>query len=155
MLNEGKKFEQDFQKSIKNDEETFIYRFRDSSGAWGNGDKTRFTPSNIADFLLVKRDKVLFLELKSVKDKRLPLTNIRISQLNGLSEINHKNIKAYFVVNFRSESKTYAITPKQILGFLENEERKSIPLAWFEENGILINQTKKKVRWKYDLEAIY
>ncbi|HHD2753251.1 TPA: Holliday junction resolvase RecU [Clostridium perfringens] len=155
MLNEGKKFEQDFKKSIKNDEETFIYRFRDSSGAWGNGDKTRFTPSNIADFLLVKSDKVLFLELKSIKEKRLPLSNIRISQLNGLSEIRHRNIRAYFIVNFRSEEKTYAITPKQILDFLEVQERKSIPLSWFEENGILIKQTKKKVRWKYDLEAIY
>lgn len=35
MLNEGKKFEQDIQKSVKNDDETYIYRFRDSSGAWG------------------------------------------------------------------------------------------------------------------------
>lgn len=155
MLNEGKKFEQDIQKSVKNDDETYIYRFRDSSGAWGNGDKTRFTPSNIADFLLVKSDKVLFLELKSIKEKRLPLSNIRISQLNGLSEIRHRNIKAYFIVNFRSEEKTYAITPKQILDFLEDQERKSIPLNWFEENAILIKQVKKKIRWKYDLEAIY
>lgn len=155
MLNEGKKFEQDFQKSIKKDEETFIYRFRDSSGAWGNGDKTRFTPSNIADFLLMKRDKVLFLELKSIKEKRLPLGNIRMSQLDGLAGINHKNIKSYFLVNFRSEEKTYAVTPKQIIDFLEEQERKSIPLSWFEKHGILIKQTKKKVRWKYDLEVIY
>ena len=57
MLNEGKKFEQDIQKSVVNDDETYIYRFRDSSGAWGNGDKTYFTPSNIADYLLVKEIK--------------------------------------------------------------------------------------------------
>lgn len=155
MLNEGKKFEQDIQKSIKNDDETYIYRFRDSPGAWGNGDKTRFTTSNIADYLLVKRDKVLFLELKSVKEKRLPLGNIRINQLNGLAEIKHKNIKSYFLINFRKEEKTYAVTPQQILDFLENQERKSIPLSYFEDNGILIKQVKKKVRWKYDLEPIY
>lgn len=155
MLNEGKKFEQDIQKSVVNDDETYIYRFRDSSGAWGNGDKTRFTPSNIADYLLVKRDKVLFLELKSIKEKRLPLGNIRINQLNGLAEIKHKNIKSYFLINFRKEEKTYAVTPQQILDFLENQERKSIPLSYFEDNGILIKQVKKKVRWKYDLEPIY
>ena len=67
--------------------------------------------SNIADYLLVKRDKVLFLELKSVKEKRLPLGNIRINQLNGLAEIKHKNIKSYFLINFRKEEKTYAVTP--------------------------------------------
>lgn len=154
MINEGKKFEQDIQNSIKNDYETFIYRFRDSSGAWGNGDKTRFTPSNIADYLLVKKDRVFFLELKSVKEKRLPLGNIRMNQLNGLAEIKHKNIKSYFLINFRSEEKTYAITPKQILDFLNKNERKSIPLSWFEDNGILIKQVKKKVRWKYDFENI-
>lgn len=155
MLNEGKKFEQDIQKSVKNDDETYIYRFRDSPGAWGNGDKTRFTTSNIADYLLVKRDKVLFLELKSVKEKRLPLGNIRINQLNGLAEIKHKNIKSYFLINFRKEEKTYAVTPQQILDFLEEQGRKSIPLSWLKDNGILIKQVKKKVRWRYDLEAIY
>ncbi len=155
MLNEGKKFEQDIQKSVVNDDETYIYRFRDSPGVWGNGDKTRFTTSNIADYLLVKRDKVLFLELKSIKEKRLPLGNIRINQLNGLAEIKHKNIKSYFLINFRNEEKTYAVTPQQILDFLENQERKSIPLSYFEDNGILIKQVKKKVRWKYDLEPIY
>lgn len=121
----------------------------------GEGDKTRFTPSNIADYLLVKRDKVLFLELKSVKEKRLPLGNIRINQLNGLAEIKHKNIKSYFLINFRKEEKTYAVTPQQILDFLEEQGRKSIPLSWLKDNGILIKQVKKKVRWRYDLEAIY
>ena len=47
MKNIGKKFEEDFRKSIPDN--MFYYRFRDSGGTWGGNEKMRFTPSNIAE----------------------------------------------------------------------------------------------------------
>ena len=50
MSNEGKRFEQDFIGSVP--AEWFKYRLNDSSASWSNNENSRFTPSNICDFIV-------------------------------------------------------------------------------------------------------
>lgn len=151
-MNEGKKFEEDFKKSIPS--WCWCYRFRDSAGTWQGGSKTRFTPSNICDFM-VMADKLFLLELKSHKGSSIPINCIRENQLKQMSEIEKSNIAAYFIFNFRDKEKTYAIKAKEVKSYVEGTQRKSIPISWCEENGIEILSTKKKVRYRYNLTEMF
>lgn len=156
MKNEGKKFEEDFKKSIP--EGCWCYRLRDSSGAWtnlGNGENTRFTPSNICDFMVMKSDILFLLELKSIKGASISFSCIRDNQVKELSSIDHPNIKAMFVINFREREKSYAIQAKKVKEFIDNSDRKSIPISWCQQNGIEIEGVKKKVRFRYKIESLF
>ena len=60
-MNEGKKFEEDFKKSMDK-YNIWNYRLRDSSGSWSNNKGSRFTPKNIS----VKSAPFKFTVVKSV-----------------------------------------------------------------------------------------
>lgn len=151
-MNSGKIFEQDFKNSIP--VEHFVYRFKDSAGAWQGGENTRFTPSNISDFMVMARDTLFLLELKSHKGVSIPFTCIRKNQIEEMAKIQHQNIRALFILNFRDLEKTYAITANAIKRFMDLSERKSIPLQWCVENGIEIAAEKKRIRFRYRVEEI-
>ena len=148
-MNEGKSFESDFIKSVP--AEWFKYRLNDSGGAWQGGDNARFTPSNICDFI-VYNGNLWLLELKSHKGKSLPLSCIRPKQLEGLVNASTKSVKAGFVINFRDTEETYYVAAEAIDYFVKMETRKSIPLDWVKQFGVLIPQKKKKVRFTYTLD---
>lgn len=147
-MNDGKKFEEDFIKSVP--ENWFKYRLRDSGGSWQGGEKARFTPTNICDFI-VYNNNLWLLELKSHKGKSIPLSCIRENQMNGLEDALKVGVKAGYVFNFRDTEETYFINAFEICKFVGSTYRKSIPIDYLKENGVLIPQQKKKVRYKYDL----
>ena len=149
MQNEGKRFEEDLIKSVPNN--WFKYRLNDSASSWQGGEKARFTPSNICDFI-VYNGNLWLLELKSHKGKSLPLSCIREKQLQGLVDANKRGVLAGFIINFRDVQETYFIMAESIKQFIETEERKSIPISYLRFCGELIPQTKKKVRYNYDLK---
>lgn len=156
MKNEGKKFEEDFKKSIP--EKYFVYRFKDGTANF-NGTKNenvRFQAHNICDFEVFAEDKLFLFELKSYKGASIPLSGIRKTQLEEmLKASNYKNIEPYFLLNFRPLEKVYAIRVQNVQVFIEKAERKSIPVKWCIENGIEIKGVKKKVRFSYDLEELF
>ena len=147
-MNDGKKFEEDFIKSIP--ENWFKYRLRDSGGSWQGGEKARFTPTNICDFI-VYNNKLWLLELKSHKGKSIPLSCIRENQIKGLEAASKLGVDAGYIFNFRDVEETYFIDAAKINKFIELSTRKSIPLDFLKEHGMLIPQHKKKVRYRYDL----
>ena len=149
MQNEGKKFEQDFIKSVP--ENWFKYRLNDSASSWQGGEKARFTPSNICDFI-VYNERLWLLELKSHKGSSIPLGCIRTKQVKGLLEAYLKGTEAGYIFNFRDKEETYYVNASLVNHFIERETRKSIPLSWIKEVGTLIPQVKKKVRYGYILE---
>jgi len=149
MINPGKSFETDFIKSVP--DTWFKYRLNDSGGAWQGGDKARFTPSNICDFI-VYNGKLWLLELKSHKGTSIPFTCIREKQVIGLLEAYKKGTQAGYIFNFRDTKETFYINANLINSFMLTAERKSIPLLWIKEVGTLIPQTKKISHFKYDLD---
>lgn len=153
MKNIGKVFEDEFKNSVN--KEYFYYRFKDGTAAFNKDSNTRFQAKNICDCQVMSKDKLYLIELKNTKGTSLPLANIKANQVDGLSDIEHPKIHCYFVVCFRDKEKCYAVEAKDIKRFIELEERKSIPLSWCKENGINIPMTRKKVRYKYDLEVLF
>ena len=51
--------------------------------------------------------------------------------------INHKGI-CFVLVRFTTLNETYLIFAKDFINFINNEKRKSIPLAYFKEKAYLI-----------------
>ena len=149
-MNTGKKFEEDIKNSI--DSTAFLYRLRDSGGSWQGGNKSRFTPSNICDFILFKSPKMYLLELKSHKGKSIPYTAIK--QLDKLLEVSNRkleNLKTLFLLNFADLEETYVIEVESVASIRDSKSRKSLSIEDVREYGYKVEQVKKKVRYRYKL----
>ena len=48
---------------------------------------------------------------------------------------------------------TYYISVMDMVAFIVSKERKIIPVEWCRDNGLRITQTKKRVRYIYDLSS--
>lgn len=162
MNNPGKKFEQNFKNSVEKDK--FIYRLRDT-GSYVNGEQTgegrRFTTSNICDFIYFDGTTLMCLELKSVKDNRLPFSNIAktkekaIDKLEKLYKATSKeNTLGAYVVEFRGCDKTFVIEIATLLDKIKNTDKKSLNIEDIKEIGIEILSRKLKVNKRYDLSFL-
>ena len=149
-MNDGKKFEEDFKKSMDK-YNIWSYRLRDSSGSWSNNKGSRFTPKNICDYIAYNNGGLYLLELKSHKGSSLPFAAISDYQLKGLSSIDYSGIKAYFIINMRDKGKTYAIEALKIKTYIETSGRKSIPISFMDNEGIEIKGIKRRTRFEYDV----
>lgn len=152
-INEGKRFELDFKKSVPDD--IFYYRFRDPMPNF-SGENTRFALSNICDCMLINQGVTLFLELKSVKGASIPLSNFRDNQIRDLKDAaKYEGIISGYLVNFRKYNRTWFMTSKQLEEFLEvyREAKKSIPVAYFDEYCQPVLVTKLRVNNRYDIKA--
>lgn len=148
MKNSGKKFEEQFKKSVP--EDIFYYRFRDGTSAWGKQDQTRFQAKNICDCLLFDGDYLYLLELKAHKGKSLPLSAIKKNQIDGLYEADrYKNLIAGLVVSFTDTEETYFMPIQLAYKWYYNGVRKSIPISEFREKCLQINSYKKRTMLYY------
>lgn len=140
----GKIFEAEIKASIPTD--FYIERYKDDTAGFKG-------VANPADFRIYKYPYTFLLELKTHKGKSLPIAKIREAQIKGLVTAgNHLGIYAGFLINFRDLEETYYIPADKVLLFIVKGERKSIPVEWCRENGVRIAQTKKRVRYSYDLQ---
>lgn len=152
-MKEGKKFEEDFKKSVPGN--FFIYRLRDSAGAWQGGENTRFTPSNLCDYILF-RNTLYLLELKSTLGASIPLGNFNLKHLKKLALESEKNkVKGGVVINFRDKEKTYYLPAQKVQDFIRSADRKSLPIQYAQVNGTLIAQTLKRTRYRYDIKGVF
>lgn len=151
----GKIFEEEIKASFP--EDFYVERYKDDTAGF-------YGVSNPADFRIYKYPLTFLFELKSHKGKSLPLVKIRENQIKGmLKAVEYEGIYAGFLINYRDLEKTYYVTVSDLVAefYICNEKgdvqiregvRKSIPVEWCEVNGVLIEQEKKRVRYKYNLE---
>lgn len=152
MKNPGKAFEEDFKNSIP--EDILYIRLKDAGG-WSNGSNTRFTVKNECDAILFREPYLYMLEFKSHKGKSLPLSCISPNQLKQLKSFTkYDYVIAGFVINFRDLEETYFIYADYVYQFAQEMERKSIPYDFIRDRGHRVQQTKKKVRYTYDVEQM-
>lgn len=158
MKNLGKVFEQNFRKSIPVSKKIYYYRLKDTASSYyGGNENLRFSQNNIADaFLFYVGDymtNLLILEFKNHKGKSLPLSCIKENQLNGMIDANKKTgVIPMLVVFFIDVEKCYSLNIEFVEKFIENNERKSIPINYFEEYGTKIEVTKLKTNYRYNIE---
>lgn len=150
-INSGKRFEQNWKKSIPKD--IFYYRFRDGSSSWGGNDKVRFQQTNICDCLMFDGDYLYLLELKSTKGKSLPFNNIKEHQIKDLLYASeYANTICGLVIEFSKLSECYFAEISQFKKFYDSANRKSISIDYLRKNGIKIGVEKKKINSKFDIK---
>lgn len=156
-INLGKRFEQNFKLSIPKN--VFYYRFKDSASSYyGGNDQLRFSTSNIADCLLFY-DRTLFLcELKNHKGKSIPLSCIignktKEKQIKDLYEASlFDNINSYIIVFFSDIERCFVLSISNFKEFISDNERKSIPISYFEEYANEIEVEKLKTNHRFNID---
>lgn len=145
-MNEGKRFEEDFRKSVP--EDMFCLRIVDAGG-WSNATNTRFTGKNLCDYIIHTNGKLFLLELKSHKGWSIPQT--LLTQLDELCKVEYPGVYPLFVLNYRDHDITYLVAPQQMKVCLQDS--KSIPLDFCMKHGTVLPQRKLRVRFRYDMET--
>lgn len=95
-----------------------------------------FSEKSTTDFNGVYQGRYIDIEAKSTHSKSsFPLSNITKKQFEHLSNVIELGGLAFFIIEFVKHQKTFIVEAKKIIEFKNNEERKSIPYAQFEELG--------------------
>ena len=98
-----------------------------------------FTIPSTTDYNGLYRGKYIDFEAKETKSKTsFSLENIHPHQIKHLENImNHDGI-SFIIVRFTVRGETYLLFTKDLISFLKEEERKSIPIEYFQEKAYLI-----------------
>lgn len=159
---EGKKFEEDIRKSIPDD--VYCYRIKDPAQSFGGGSTfTRFSLKNECDFFFYKKPILVAAELKSNQGTSISFARektqkgeIKFDQIQFLVFATKFNIKSGLLLNYRKTENTYWIDILDFINFVDNTEKKSInENDLLENNAILIDSTKKRTRFSYDLSFLW
>lgn len=173
MKNEGKKFEEDFQKSVPL--YCLLMRLRDSAQSFSmDSSKLRFSLKNPCDFILFDSVERIFftLELKSTKGKCFSFENIKLGkeqpkkdihvhQILGLENFSkYKNVVSGFIFNFRDEKnknqKTYFQSIDNFMRMIAEINKKSFNINDLQNyNPIEINGSKKISRYTWHLDNFF
>ena len=154
-MNEGKKFEQQFKKCAESAKGAWVYRFRDGTGSWGGGDKTRFQASNICDFEVFYKRTLFLIELKHHQGASIPYSAIRQNQISGLAKAAETDwIMSGFLIFFRNKERVFFVDALSVENHFFNSGRKSIPFSWCQENGIEVETLKVRTSYKFNIEKL-
>lgn len=150
----GKDFEKDFFNSFPKEFE--VERVRDSEGYRKKKDGTFVRMSgllNSCDFTAYKFPFFYKIECKSTQNKTsLPFSMLKPYQVDKLNQsCKYKGIVAGFVFNFRELDETYFIEADKIYDYYHNADRKSFPIDWVRQNGVLLPSKVVRTRIRYDL----
>lgn len=152
--NEGKKFEDDIRKSVP--DACWIYRLRDNASSFSGGNNTRFTSSNICDYIMMDDNTrtLYLLELKSTKSTSMPFGMIHRNQIDGLLEAGRHMLIPGIIANFRNEhNDTFFIPIGSFFKMAETIGKKSFNVKDLESiHAVRIYSKKKRTRYKYDIE---
>lgn len=67
-----------------------------------------------------------------------PLANIHKHQINHIRNVVNNGGIGFLIVRFTSIDKNFVLMGKDFVDYIDNNDRKSIPLEYFESNGYLI-----------------
>ena len=113
-----------------------------------NSSKTRildafYEKKSTLDYSGIYKEKYIEFDAKETNSNTsFPISNIHIHQINHIKDILFQKGITFLIIRFNLLNKTYILTGEQLINFLNNESRKSIPIDFFEKNC-------KKVDLKY------
>ena len=95
-----------------------------------------FNEPSTLDYTGIYKKRYLEFDAKETKNKTsFPISNIHNHQIKHIGKIIAHGGIAFLIVRFTSLNKTYLLNGKYLLSFLDNNERKSIPLDFFNQYG--------------------
>lgn len=98
-----------------------------------------FTIPSTTDYNGLYKGKYIDFEAKETKSKTsFALSNIHKHQVLHLKNIsNHKGI-AFLIVRFTTLNETFLLKAEDLIYYIENSSKKSIPLDYFKEKGYIL-----------------
>lgn len=163
MKNKGYVLQDNVKKSCEK-QDILFYRFKDSPFSFANSEKTKFTTNNICDCMVFLANKLLFVELKSVKGKSFSFTEHSLRQLNDINKIIHNkngykrfNVYGCFIIEFRELEETYFIEVQNIIKYLEKNNTKTINIKKYKERGryVKVDQEILRKNYRYDIRKLF
>ena len=83
----------------------------------------------------------IWFDAKVTKQKtNFPLKNIHKHQMEYLEKVHNQGGKAFILIHSTELNKTWLLWIEQLLHFLAEIDRKSIPFGWFEENCLEVKE---------------
>lgn len=168
MRNSGKKFEEQFKKSVP--EHCLLQRLNDSPQAFKQSGLTRFTPKNPCDFFMYDSlsHNLFALELKSTKNNSVSFDDIAITekqnkmihrhQILGLLKFSqYDGVIAGFIFNFRDKKKgtetTYFQNIKDFMNMYKTIKKYSLNINDLKNNNAIeIKGIKKRVNYLWNIK---
>lgn len=100
--------------------------------------EARFKIPSTTDYNGIYKKKYIDFEAKETSKKYFPLNNIHSHQIKHLKQVYNHGAIAFLIVRFTKLNKTFLLPIEKFLLFLENNDRKSIPIDFFEKEGYKI-----------------
>ena len=98
-----------------------------------------FSEPSTLDYNGIYKEKYIEFDAKETASKTsFPISNIHIHQLEHIKKVLYFGGIAFLIVRFNSLNKTYILLGKDLIEFINKNNRKSIPINYFEEKGFLI-----------------
>ena len=99
-----------------------------------------FKEPSTTDYNGLYKGMYIDFEAKETTNKTsFPLANIHAHQINHIRNIKDNGGIVFLIVRFVSLNKDFILMGKDFIDFIDNNDRKSIPLSYFEEKGYIID----------------
>jgi len=105
-----------------------------------NSTKTRiqdafYETKSTLDYSGIYKEKYIEFDAKETNSKTsFPLSNIHPHQIEHMKNILYYKGITFLIIRFNLLNKTYILNGESLINFINTEERKSIPLSFFEKN---------------------
>lgn len=103
--------------------------------------EAHFKVPSTTDYNGIYNGKYIDFEAKETRSlTSFPLNNIHKHQILHLKRIYEHGGIGFIIIRFTRLNKTYLLYIKDLLNFIDNEKRVSIPIAYFEKYGYIIEE---------------
>lgn len=101
--------------------------------------EAHFKIPSTTDYNGIYKGRYIDFEAKETAKTAFPLANIHNHQIAHLKRIvNHGGI-GFIIVSFTKKDKIFLLNGTDFFNFIDNNDKKSIPISYFEEHGYIIN----------------
>lgn len=99
-----------------------------------------FEKPSTLDYNGIYKGKYIEFDAKETQSKTsFALANIHKHQLEHIKKVTYYGGIAFLIVRFNTLNRSYCLFSDELFSFINNNNRKSIPLSYFEENAFLID----------------
>ena len=116
-----------------------------------------FKEPSTTDYNGLYRGMYIDFEAKETNNKTsFPLANIHPHQINHIRNIINNGGIGFLIVRFNKLYKDFLLLGKDFIDYIDNNDRKSIPLEYFKEKGyILENSYMPRIDYLKIIKTIY
>ena len=100
-----------------------------------------FKEPSTTDYNGLYKGRYIDFDAKETESKTsFPIKNIHNHQITQIKNIIKNNGIGFLIIRFNKLNKTYLLLGEDLISFINNNERKSIPLTYFEKYAYLIEE---------------